>query len=146
MNQSTNQSILVVKPGSSFEIRYTVVTGLGANVFWRFPESLNNVDEGSGENDRYWLVSRSRQLENYTMEYEKQVIVNNMTESLTGVYSLVVIDPGYPGHRVHKLFNVTVMMPREPNVFYSTAVITPQPTMAPIQGSTVPLLLALEFT
>lgn len=125
MNQSTNQ---VVEPGGSFEIQHTVVTGLGASVFWRFPEPLNNMNEGSGENDRYWLVSHSRQLEGYKIEHTKQVIVNNMSEILTGVYSLVVIDLGYPRHRVHKLFNVTVTMPRESS---SSTAATHEPTSDP---------------
>ena len=127
MNQSTNRSNLVVESGGSFEIRYTVVTGLGARVFWRLPEPLNSMEEGSGEDDRYWLASHSRQLDGYKIEHTKQVMVNNMSEILTGVYSLVVTDPGYPGHHVHKLFNVTVIMLRE-----STSSSTHQPTS--IQG------------
>ena len=136
MNQSIDQSNLVVENGNNFEIQYTVVTGLGASVFWRFPEPLDSMDEGSGENDRYWVVSRSRRLEDFKIEHTKLVIVNNMSEILTGVYSLVVNDPGHPGHRVHKLFNVTVTMPRESTVYsISSTMIILQPTSNP--GNTV---------
>ena len=106
---------------------------------WRFPESLDSMDEGSGENDRYWVVSHSRRLEDFKIEHTKLVIVKNISEILIGVYSLVVNDPGYPGHRVHKLFNVTVTIPRGSTVLYSTMISSTmmilQPTSNP--GNTV---------
>ena len=105
-------------------------------MFWRLPEPLDSMDEGSGENDRYWVVSHSRRLEDFKIEHTKLVIVNNMSEILTGVYSLVVNDPGYPGHRVHNLFNVTVTMPRESTVYsISSTMIILQSTSYP--GNTV---------
>lgn len=91
------------------EIPCIVAAGLGAQVFWRFQGEALSPKEGSGEASVY-VTALERQMQNHYVEYQRLLHISAMIGRLAGVYSCVVVDPGYPGRRVYQEFNVTISM------------------------------------
>lgn len=107
-----NQSVLVVQEGDRLEILCTVVTGLGADVYWKLPldEVTENISESGDTSGVRVMLKNLTHLPEYKIKHKYYVIIDDMSAEMQGVYSLVVNDLGYPENNVHEVLNITVTM------------------------------------